>query len=365
MCSDLNILLKCEFVNVVMNGKYLGSYYLSEQVRVGKNRVNIDDLSADDESKAVTSGSAITGGYLLSCEKADDRMNITTDKGMSFAIESPDFEDYTNLEQYNYISDYLKQTEAAIYGKGFKDSKGVSYEDYMDVDSAIDYYWVQEFSLNGDAFISGSTYLYKKRDGKLYWGPLWDFDYVAWGATEYTSNSVEGLNLDRNAWFTKLFANEKFRKKFVARWLYIKEKLLEGIKDGGIIDTYSQKQYASQKANYYVNKMYSQDDILEYNDVLKDIVNDMKIDENIGKTTENMAKITYDSEEQRLKQWIRERIDWIDKNISSINDYCASRQFVFMVNGKTYATVDYIFDTGVELPKEPTKKGYSFCGLVL
>ena len=353
---------KCEFVNVVMNGKYLGSYYLSEQVRVGKNRVNIDDLSADDESKAVTSGSAITGGYLLSCEKADDRMNITTDKGMSFAIESPDFEDYTNLEQYNYISDYLKQTEAAIYGKGFKDSKGVSYEDYMDVDSAIDYYWVQEFSLNGDAFISGSTYLYKKRDGKLYWGPLWDFDYVAWGATEYTSNSVEGLNLDRNAWFTKLFANEKFRKKFVARWPYIKEKLLEGIKDGGIIDTYSQKQYASQKANYYVNKMYSQDDILEYNDVLKDIVNDMKIDENIGKTTENMAKITYDSEEQRLKQWIRERIDWIDKNISSINDYCASRQFVFMVNGKTYATVDYIFDTGVELPKEPTKKGYSFCG---
>ena len=345
-----------------MNGKYLGSYYLSEQVRVGKNRVNIDDLSADDESKAVTSGSAITGGYLLSCEKADDRMNITTDKGMAFAIESPDFEDYTNIEQYNYISDYLKQTEAAIYGKGFKDSKGVSYEDYMDVDSAIDYYWVQEFSLNGDAFISGSTYLYKKRDGKLYWGPLWDFDYVAWGATEYTSNSVEGLNLDRNAWFTKLFANEKFRKKFVARWPYIKEKLLEGIKDGGIIDTYSQKQYASQKANYYVNKMYSQDDILEYNDVLKDIVNDMKIDENIGKTTENMAKITYDSEEQRLKQWIRERIDWIDKNISSINDYCASRQFVFMVNGKTYATVDYIFDTGVELPKEPTKKGYSFCG---
>ena len=121
---------KCEFVNVVMNGKYLGSYYLSEQVRVGKNRVNIDDLSADDESKAVTSGSAITGGYLLSCEKADDRMNITTDKGMAFAIESPDFEDYTNIEQYNYISDYLKQTEAAIYGKGFKDSKGVSYEDY-------------------------------------------------------------------------------------------------------------------------------------------------------------------------------------------------------------------------------------------
>ena len=44
---------KCEFVNVVMNNKYLGSYYLCEQVRVGKSRVNIDDLAENDETKAI------------------------------------------------------------------------------------------------------------------------------------------------------------------------------------------------------------------------------------------------------------------------------------------------------------------------
>ena len=135
---------------------------------------------------------------------------------MTFAIESPDFEDYTNVEQYNYISNYVQQTENAIFGKNFKDSDGISYDEYLDVDSAIDYYWVQEFSLNGDAFGSGSTYLYKKRNGKLYWGPLWDFDYVAWGATEFSGeNQVEGLNLARNPWFIKLFSNEKFRYKFI------------------------------------------------------------------------------------------------------------------------------------------------------
>lgn len=145
-----------------MNNKYLGSYYLCEQVRVGKSRVNIDDLAENDETKAITSGSAITGGYLLACEQESDRLNINTEKGMTFAIESPDFEDYTNVEQYNYISNYVQQTENAIFGKNFKDSDGISYDEYLDVDSAIDYYWVQEFSLNGDAFGSGSTYLYKR-----------------------------------------------------------------------------------------------------------------------------------------------------------------------------------------------------------
>lgn len=357
---------KCEFVNVVMNDKYLGSYYLCEQVRVGKNRVNIDDLAADDESKAVTSGSAITGGYLLACEQEEDRLNINTEKGMTFAIESPDFEDYTNDEQYKYISDYVQQTENAIFGKDFKDSKGVSYDEYLDVDSAIDYYWVQEFSLNGDAFGSGSTYLYKKRNGKLYWGPLWDFDYVAWGATEFTENSVTGLNLSRNQWFTKLFSNEKFRDKFAARWPYIKEKLLEGIKDGGVIDTYSKKQYASQKANYYVNKMYSNDydeDLFAGNDVLNAMIDDGKVKDFLLGVSEAPAnKVTYDAEVTRFKQWIRERIDWIDNNISSIDTFAAGTKLTFKVDGKVYDTVDYSEGTENKLPKDPSKKGYYFKG---
>ncbi len=355
---------KCEFVNVVMNGKYLGSYYLCEQVRVGKSRVDIDDLAADDESKAITSGSAITGGYLLACEQKSDRLNINTEKEMTFAIESPDFEDYKNDEQYKYISDYVQQTENAIFGKNFKDSKGISYDEYLDVDSAIDYYWVQEFSLNGDAFGTGSTYLYKKRNGKLYWGPLWDFDYVAWGATEFTDgNNVKGLHLSRNPWFTKLFTNEKFRDKFVARWPYIKEKFLEGIKDGGIIDTYSKKQYASQKANYYVNKMFSNyEDIFEDNDILKEFLDDTKVREGLDLPATANKKITYDEEETRFKQWIRERIAWIDKNISSIDTFTSGTKMTFKVDGKTYATVDYVQGVENDLPKDPVKKGYYFNG---
>lgn len=70
----------------------------------------------------------------------------------------------------------------------------------MDVASTVYYYLIQEFSMNGDGYVSTSTYLYKPRNGKLFWGPLWDFDYVAWGSTEYDDFSTTGWTENSNMW---------------------------------------------------------------------------------------------------------------------------------------------------------------------
>lgn len=59
---------KSEPVDVVMNGEYYGSYFLCEHVRVGKTRVNIDDLEANEDAMHETQEPFITGGYLLSLE---------------------------------------------------------------------------------------------------------------------------------------------------------------------------------------------------------------------------------------------------------------------------------------------------------
>ena len=97
---------ECVYVDVVMNGQYYGSYLLSEQVRVGNSRVDIDDLEADDESKAATDEPTITGGYLLSMSpyKDEDGKIIHTKQGTDYLIERPSFEVYENEAQYNYIS---------------------------------------------------------------------------------------------------------------------------------------------------------------------------------------------------------------------------------------------------------------------
>lgn len=342
---------QCEFVNVIMNGEYLGSYYLCEQVRVGKSRVNIDDLEADEETKASTDESVISGGYLLGLSPYGDELKkaFSTSRENRFLIESPSFDTYENEAQFNYIKDYIQKTEDAIYGNDFQEG-GKSYQEYMDIDSAVDYYWIQEISKNGDAFGSTSTYLYKKRNGKLYWGPLWDFDYVAWGATEYHNNYCEGFSQNGSMWFARLFEDPVFFQKVVDRWPAIKEKLLEAAKDGGQIDIYSKKQYESQKANYDIWPKYSDN-----------YGGDWWFDGD-GNPEEMITQpVTYDSEVERLKTWIKQRVEWIDANLNSLKRTYYNVKF--MVDDMEYVTVPVIENGSVGvLPAAPVKEGYVFEG---
>ena len=339
---------KCEFVDVMMNGVYLGSYYLSEQVRVGSSRVDIDDLEENEETKNATELPMISGGYLLAMSPYSEAQgkSFTTDKNNTFLIERPSFEDYENETQVQYIKNYMQKTEDAIYGEDFKDSEGVSYTKYMDIDSAIDYYLMQEISMNGDAFCSTSTYLYKKRNGKLYWGPLWDFDFVAWGATEYTENYVEGFVQTNNTWFSRLLEDPVFCEKLRKRWPAFKEKLLEAAGDGGQIDKYSERQQTSQKYNYAYWKKFS------------DIYSQW-FDEELGMG--NGPVITYDNEVARLKTWIQQRVAWIDENLDTLEK--KRYTITFKIDDTNYVTMStLVTEPLTELPEEPQREGYTFEG---
>lgn len=348
---------QCVFVDVVMNDVYLGSYYLCEQVRVGSSRVNIDDLEADESSKNATSGSVITGGYLLGMSPYTENDNqsqwISTERGNTFVIQSPSFDDYFNEAQYNYISKYMQDTENAIYGENFKDADGKSYGDYMDIDAAIDYYWVQEISSNGDAYGSSSTYLFKERDGKLFWGPLWDFDYVAWGNVD---TNTTGFSKNNSTWFERLLQDETFVKKMIERWPAVKNKLLEACKDGGKLDKYAEELAGSQKANYNINEMYSDTWMMDDGFV---VVDGVQVNGGISSGT---SSDSYDSEVARLKKWISDRVTWIDNNINELVP--VTYKVTFMSDGKVYKedTVTKNSYRGVALPEEPVKDGYKFMG---
>ncbi len=336
---------QCIFVNFVMNGEYLGSYYLCEHVRVGKSRVDVDDLEEEPEA---TSGSAVTGGYLLSMgSDTEGKGFFTTEKGQTLLIESPDFSEVEyNQAQSEYISGYVQSFEDALFGSGFKDKTGKSYADYMDVKSAVDYYLIQEFSLNGDGFLSNSTYLYKKRDDKLFWGPLWDFDYVAWGATEFGQNQVEGFMQSGQVWYNRMLKDKSFKNKLVARWKELKTILLDSVADGGELDKLAKQCYMSQKANYAVTSTVGIDE------------------SSVGSSCDTGdGPVSYDSEVARLKRWISERVSWVDANINKSMD-TASHTVTFKVGKKVYKKVKVMQDymTDEDYPKAPKKKGYSFRG---
>ena len=128
-------------------------------------------------------------------------------------------------------------------------SGSLSYRDQMDVTSAARYWLASEVPLNIDRYTNGSTYIYKTRDteheqGKIYWGPLWDYDQ-AFG-NFYQDYSQE---ITINHEWVKAMLHDKEAGGFVEavyrEWPAMKEALLELASDGGIIDQYYQEMKAS------------------------------------------------------------------------------------------------------------------------
>ena len=337
---------QCIPVDVVMNGEYYGSYLLCEHIRVGDSRVEIDKLK-----KGMKNLPEISGGYLLRMSPYDDedeRSVFKTTRDAAFLNETPNFVDYENQEQTDYIRGYVQDTEDAIFGEGFKNSEGKSYTEYLDFDSAVDYWWVQELSRNGDAYGTDSTYLYKKRDGKLFWGPLWDFDYVAWGDLEKKGEPVvTGFDYTSMPWFDHMLGDPVFNGALVDRWNDIDPLLTEIVKEGGILDQYYEQtkiseRYDHEKYGYYGDEEY--DDEGEFSD-----------------TFATDPTRPYSDEVDQLKEWVAARQLWINDNIDSLSSI--TKKVTFIADGNVIKTVHIkgmlsLADT----PEAPDKDGYVFEG---
>ncbi|MBE6819413.1 MAG: hypothetical protein E7517_09760, partial [Ruminococcaceae bacterium] len=247
-------------VEVVMTGsetpsRYLGIYDLSELVEVGDARVNIDKLK-----KSVTAENPdISGGYLLStysdyqdADEPESNHFKTDTSGLKFLHESPEFtsEDLEpgRADQRAYIRDYMNELDALIMAEGKIDAaRHEQIAAMLDLQSAADYWWVQEFTANGDAFKTHSTYYYKERNGKLFFGPLWDFD-IAWSG----GNTSEEVNFTSTymPWIDKLREDDpQFADLLKARWSVLDNALGTLLADGGRLDTYIEEIRSAYEAD--------------------------------------------------------------------------------------------------------------------
>ena len=330
---------ECIPVDMVMNGDYLGSYLLSEEVRVGDARVDVDKLKKDD-----TELPKISGGYLLRMEpygEDSDPDVFVTKNGVRFQNDTPDFIDYQNDAQKEYIRGFVQKVEDAILGEDFKDSEGTSYRKYMDLDSLVDFWWMQEFPINRDGYKTSSNYLYKTRDtaekdGKLFWGPIWDFDLVAWGDEETPDDmDIDGLTNTGFKWIDRLIEDPVFAAKLRARWNDLNDLITEVIKDGGVIDQYYDQLLISER--YDVEKLGFKS----------------------GFSKDIPADYTYKDEMDFLKKWIKERQAWVNEHIYRSDSLI--QEVTFYVGGKVFAKKSVKGKIDVSCAGiPPEKEGYVF-----
>ena len=293
--------------DLIVNGEYLGSYLLCEQVRVGENRVEIDKIK-----KSQTEEPEISGGYLLSMapsEKDPDAGKLTLTSGLSFLVESPELDEYDDTQQEtlkaqkDYITAYLQAVEDAVFGEGFRNADGAAVSELMDLESAAKYWWVQCFSYNDDGFNSTSTYLYKERDGKLYWGPLWDFDRSFW-----LNDRAEYLNNAKMPWLDHLRANDpEYQRILRAAWDSLDEILKEVEKEGGVLDRYKEEIRLSWEKDYELRRGRAPKDA-ELDRIVEDIRQNIRLRREAieaiidTELTNVFAEVTFTYEGQVLAQ---------------------------------------------------------------
>ena len=268
---------RCEFVELFLNGEHLGQYLLTEHIKVDENRVNITEMETTDNS-----GDAVTGGYLLELDfHFDNEWQWYGASGTPFAVKYPDEEDLTE-QQLAWIKSHIAEVESVLYGNNFKDKQN-GYAKYIDSQSFIDYWLIYEICVNHELGNPGSVYLSKDRNGKLFAGPVWDFD---WGTFSFNASphAQWGLFIQWAWWYDRLFQDEEFKALASQRWATLKPRFEQ------IFD------YIEQQSDYIALSW-------QRNFAMWNISTDINGDENLS----------FQAAIDRMSSITRQRIDIIDQ----------------------------------------------------
>lgn len=199
-------------VNLMMNGDWLGAYYLVESVKEGQGRINIDKTGFIIEQDA----------YWWSEPENYFKTQYKTGK-MAYTYKYP-AED--QIEMRSMISDYMCAYEECV-NQSPKD-----VEKYIDVDSFSG--WLLAHDILGTGDPAGSNqYLYKYDlqiddiyASKLKMGPTWDFD-----ANYITSDRWALIQYQNLMHSHQLFQNDAFKNAYQSKWDGLSDTLNESIHD--------------------------------------------------------------------------------------------------------------------------------------
>ncbi len=336
------------FVELFINNKYAGVYVLEEKIKRSEMRIN-----AGSPKEKVSPGTTITGGYILRIDRPGDatrfvkpgklsryvgnqsRISEKKDKKKAPAgvrqprkcdaeenyIESSykpngaswqtvDFHffdppaDSLSTQQKLNLCNIMYNIESSLVDP-FPLRNDSGYHRLIDMQSFIDYFIVSEVTRNIDSYRL-STYFYlapSQMGSKMVMGPVWDFN-LAMGNVEYcegymTSGWAYEYNYTCNKdpwlvpfWWERLIDDPVFRSELKCKWLNLRENKLSTEALMNFIDEQVTLLGDAPHRNFR-----------KWHILGKDV------------WPNKYVFNSYPEEISFLKQWLTERLDWLDRNM--------------------------------------------------
>lgn len=278
------------WVDVVINGEVKGCYMLSQHVRVEKHSVDIFDWEDEAEDVAdalfdsvrvadaladtdkelleetmkknlawITNGMVsfkgklynlsdyglkkeydITKGYLFEVSQKTSGTHFLTPQNLNIQVAAPEYLS-TNSEMLSYVTRYWEEFEAA-YSQIPNPSKNLSK--YTDMKSLVAVWLVNEIMGQND--LINSRFSYIADDGKLHFGPAWDFDHgsgciSATRKTDFFITFDVGVTtpayLHSYTYYQKWFPDPVLcQMAYYAYWDVARPFIMDFISEGGELD---------------------------------------------------------------------------------------------------------------------------------
>ena len=207
--DDTGFVSMHQYVDLYLNGEYMGVYLLCDQMQTGTGRVEINE-SLNDPNDI---------GYFIeldfrAAEEGIENQDWFTFNGYKYVIKTPDTETSAFItNKATYIS-YIKQSmQSCVNALNAKNWSLICQ--LIDVNSFADSYIVHELTTAVDCG-STSVYFYKDKSGLFTAGPLWDFDISCGNdnygfGNEYDCPPQNGLYAGtRNYWYKLLLKQSQF-----------------------------------------------------------------------------------------------------------------------------------------------------------
>lgn len=277
-----------KMVNLYVGGEYMGLYFLTEKMEIGKNGFNIQDLQAEtqrvnygelfdyplveEDGEGREAGSVyydipnnpgdITGGYLLEVTMDDIKdysSRFVTSGGTVYSSKNR----YLTRDELYYIRDYVQDFEDAVCSENGYNKKGLCYADYIDMESFADQWILYEMA--ADISNVNSVYYFKDTnrngDGKLHGVWPWDVERnFAMPGNENIHFLMRKVERGKKGDFwTYLMSHEDFREYISEEWNtkflpVLNTKLVYGYKGGNIK---TMEDYRNQYTDsYFINEKY-------------------------------------------------------------------------------------------------------------
>lgn len=222
-------------VNLFVNGIYCGTYDVGEQIKIDENRVNIQSIDKKKIADVNGDGTADIndGGFITEIDfrNGEERHFYSDEYHLPFNLRDPD--ELTDA-QFEYAKAKINDVESMLTSENF----AAEYAKYIDVNSMIDWWIMNEFSRNNDAIFQTSVYMYYNPvDGKMYMGPNWDFDlafgnywdkdkykdFYIYGGKKYKGTDDPDPDIANHPtyeafWLNRLFEIPEFKAAAKARW---------------------------------------------------------------------------------------------------------------------------------------------------